>query len=43
MIHFNVPPVVGTEKDYIAQAINMILNLVLEFFYDKYFVFNDKN
>ena len=30
-------------NDYIAQAINMILNLVLEFFYDKYYVFNDKN
>ena len=28
---------------YIATGINMILNLVLEFFYDKYFVFNDKN
>ena len=30
-------------NDYIATAINMVLNLVLEFFYDKYFVFNDKN
>ena len=30
-------------NDYIVQAINMGLNLVLEFLYDKYFVFNDKN
>ena len=30
-------------NDYIATGINMVLNLVLEFFYDKYFVFNDKN
>jgi len=30
-------------NDYIATGINMILNLVLEFFYDKYFVFNDTN
>lgn len=27
--------------DYIATGINMILNLTLEFFYDKYFVFRD--
>lgn len=27
--------------DYIATGINMVLNLVLEFFYDKYFVFRD--
>ena len=30
-------------NDYLATGINMVLNLVLEFFYDKYFVFNDKN
>ena len=30
-------------SDYIATGINMILNLILEFFYDKYFVFNDKD
>lgn len=28
--------------DYLATGINMLLNLTLEFFYDKYFVFNDK-
>ena len=27
--------------DYIATGINMVLNLTLEFFYDKYFVFRD--
>ena len=30
-------------NDYLVTGINMILNMVLEFFYDKYFVFNDKN
>ena len=28
-------------NDYIATGINMVLNLVLEFLYDKYFVFKD--
>lgn len=28
--------------DIVATLINMLLNMVLEFFYDKYFVFNDK-
>ena len=30
-------------NDYLVTGINMILNMILEFFYDKYFVFNDKN
>ena len=29
-------------NDYLVTGINMIMNMVLEFFYDKYFVFNDK-
>lgn len=29
-------------NDFLVTAINMGLNLVLEYFYDKYFVFNDK-
>ncbi len=28
-------------NDFLVTGINMLLNLVLEFFYDKYFVFND--
>ena len=30
-------------NDYIVTGLNMLMNMVLEFFYDKYFVFNDKN
>ena len=35
----------GTQgwNDYLVTGINMLLNMVLEFFYDKYFVFNDKD
>ena len=30
-------------NDYLVTGINMVLNMILEFFYDKYYVFNDKN
>lgn len=30
MINFNVPPIVGTEIDYIRQAIEIIKSVVME-------------